>query len=151
MLGVFVQHGSIVPASWHVESASWKGRFSRRSFGDGATGTSWPGPTESEWSSRCFNKVARSRRDLVLVSNWLTGDSKRTFWSGSASSPPGRAIISYGSVQLETAAERYGFQLEAAPRAATRRRALSGTRWRPPRRTSSAPLVGGPGLPDTYR
>lgn len=54
-------------------------------------------------------KLARSRRDLVLVSNWLTGASKRAFFErGRVQSHLG-TIISYGSVQLAMAADGFGF------------------------------------------
>src|SRR6266851_6388415 len=56
-------------------------------------------------------KLARSRRDLVLVSNWLTGPSKRRLLDRGALSHLG-TIIGYGSVQLELAAERYSVPRE---------------------------------------
>jgi glycosyltransferase involved in cell wall biosynthesis len=57
-------------------------------------------------------KLARSRRDLVLVSNWLMGPSKRVYLErGRVQSHLG-TIIGYGSVQLELAAERYGIPAE---------------------------------------
>jgi glycosyltransferase involved in cell wall biosynthesis len=57
-------------------------------------------------------KLARARRDLVLVSNWLMGPSKRVFLErGHVQSHLG-TIIGYGSVQLRLAAERYGIPEE---------------------------------------
>jgi glycosyltransferase involved in cell wall biosynthesis len=54
-------------------------------------------------------KLARSRRDLVLVSNWLMGASKRVFFErGRVQSHLG-TIIGYGSVQLAMAGASYGF------------------------------------------
>ena len=57
-------------------------------------------------------KFARSRRDLVMVSNWLMSDSKRQFFDrGHVQSHIG-TIVGYGSVQLTLAAARYGFSPE---------------------------------------
>ena len=56
-------------------------------------------------------KIARSRRDLVLVSNWLMGPSKRRFLGLGVQSHLG-TIIGYGSVQLELAAEKYSLPRE---------------------------------------
>lgn len=57
-------------------------------------------------------KAARSRRDLVLVSNWLAGPSKRVFLERLRVQSHVGTIIGYGSVQLELAAERYGIPRE---------------------------------------
>ena len=51
-------------------------------------------------------KLTRSRRDLVLVSNWLTGDAKRVFLERFRVQSHLGAIISYSSVQLQIATER---------------------------------------------
>lgn len=56
-------------------------------------------------------KLTRSRRDLVLISNWLMGPSKRRFLDRGVQSHLG-AIIGYGSVQLELAAETYAVPRE---------------------------------------
>lgn len=53
-------------------------------------------------------KVARSRRDLILVSNWLMGPSKRVFLRRARVQSHLGTIIGYGSVQLELAAAAYG-------------------------------------------
>ena len=55
-------------------------------------------------------KFARSRRDLVLVSNWLMGSSKRAFLERFRVQSHLGDIIGYGSVQLELAADRYEIQ-----------------------------------------
>lgn len=55
-------------------------------------------------------KLARSRRDLVLISNWLTGASKRVFFERAHVQSHLNTIVGYGSVQLALAAERYGFE-----------------------------------------
>jgi glycosyltransferase involved in cell wall biosynthesis len=52
-------------------------------------------------------KYARSRRDLVLVSNWLLGPQKRPFLDRGVLSHVG-TIIGFGSVQLDLAAEEFG-------------------------------------------
>ena len=52
-------------------------------------------------------KLARSRRDLVLVSNWIMGASKRAFLDRCHVQSHMGTIVGYGSVQLELAAERY--------------------------------------------
>ena len=57
-------------------------------------------------------KLTRSRRDLVLVSNWLMGDSKRPFLERFRVQSHLGDIIGYGSVQLEMAADRYALRLE---------------------------------------
>jgi glycosyltransferase involved in cell wall biosynthesis len=57
-------------------------------------------------------KLARSRRDLVLVSNWLMGSSKQALLERYHVQSHLGDIIGYGSVQLELAAERYGLQKE---------------------------------------
>jgi glycosyltransferase involved in cell wall biosynthesis len=54
-------------------------------------------------------KLARSRRDLVLVSNWLMGESKRAFFDRVHVQSHLGTIIGFGSVQLDLTAERYGF------------------------------------------
>jgi glycosyltransferase involved in cell wall biosynthesis len=54
-------------------------------------------------------KLTRSRRDLALVSNWLTGDSKRAFFERGHVQTHLGTIVGYGSVQLELAERRYGF------------------------------------------
>ena len=54
-----------------------------------------------------LHKIARSRRDLVLVSNWLAGDAKRIFLERLHVQSHIGAIVSYSSVQLEKGAERY--------------------------------------------
>jgi glycosyltransferase involved in cell wall biosynthesis len=57
-------------------------------------------------------KLTRSRRDLVLISNWLMGESKRAFFDrGRVQSHLG-TIIGFGSVQLDLTAQRYGFPRE---------------------------------------
>ena len=56
-------------------------------------------------------KVARSRRDLVLISNWLMGPSKRRFLDRGVQSHLG-TIIGYGSTQLELAAAEYSIPRE---------------------------------------
>jgi len=53
-------------------------------------------------------KLARSRRDLVLVSNWLMGPSKRRFLGRWHVQSHIGTIVGYGSVQLDLAAETYG-------------------------------------------
>lgn len=57
-------------------------------------------------------KAARSRRDLVIVSNWLAGPSKRVFLERLRVQSHVGTVIGYGSVQLELAAERYGIPRE---------------------------------------
>lgn len=57
-------------------------------------------------------KLTRSRRDLVLVSNWLMGPSKRPFLERAHVQSHLGAIIGYGSVQLELAATRHGLPRE---------------------------------------
>ncbi len=57
-------------------------------------------------------KLGLSRRDLVLVSNWLMGPSKRLFLDRCHVQSHLGTIIGYGSVQLELAADRYGFPPE---------------------------------------
>lgn len=52
-------------------------------------------------------KLARSRKDLVLVSNWLMGSSKRPFLDFARVQTHLGTIIGFGSVQLELAAKRY--------------------------------------------
>jgi glycosyltransferase involved in cell wall biosynthesis len=54
-----------------------------------------------------LHKLARARRDLVVVSNWLAGDAKRIFLDRFRVQSHLGAIISYSSVQLRAAAERY--------------------------------------------
>jgi glycosyltransferase involved in cell wall biosynthesis len=54
-------------------------------------------------------KLARSRRDLVLISNWIMGPSKRVFFDRAHVQSHLDTIVGYGSVQLDMAAERYGF------------------------------------------
>lgn len=56
-------------------------------------------------------KLTRSRRDLVLISNWLMGPSKRRFLDRGVQSHLG-TIIGYGSTQLELAAETYAVPRE---------------------------------------
>lgn len=53
-------------------------------------------------------KLARGRKDLVLVSNWLAGPSKRPFLERLHVQSHLGTIIGYGSKQLEIVAERYG-------------------------------------------
>jgi glycosyltransferase involved in cell wall biosynthesis len=53
-------------------------------------------------------KLARSRRDLVLVSSRLMSRSKRPYLEYLRVQTQIRSIISYSSVQLNLAAERYG-------------------------------------------
>jgi glycosyltransferase involved in cell wall biosynthesis len=53
-------------------------------------------------------KLARSRRDLVLVSSRLMSRSKRPYLEHLHVQTHIRSIISYSSVQLDLAAERYG-------------------------------------------
>jgi glycosyltransferase involved in cell wall biosynthesis len=58
-------------------------------------------------------KLARSRRDLVLVSSRLVGSSSKRFFLGRAHVQSHiREIISYSSVQLELGAEQYGLPRE---------------------------------------
>jgi glycosyltransferase involved in cell wall biosynthesis len=57
-------------------------------------------------------KLARSRRDLVLVSNWLMGASKRAFFERAHVQSHLGTIVGFGSVQLGLAADRYGFAPE---------------------------------------
>ena len=57
-------------------------------------------------------KLARSRRDLVLVSNWLMGPSKRPFLDRFHVQSHIGTIVGYGSVQLELAAERHSLPRE---------------------------------------
>jgi glycosyltransferase involved in cell wall biosynthesis len=57
-------------------------------------------------------KLARSRRDLVVVSNWLTGPSKRVFLDRLHVQPYLGTIIGYGSVQLELAAQHHAIPRE---------------------------------------
>ena len=54
-------------------------------------------------------KLARARRDLVIVSNWLAGPSKRVFFERLRVQSHVGSVIGYGSVQLDLVAERYGF------------------------------------------
>ena len=58
-------------------------------------------------------KLARSRRDLVLVSSRLVGSSSKRFFLGRARVQSHiREIVSYSSVQLELGAEQYGLPRE---------------------------------------
>ena len=57
-------------------------------------------------------KVARSRRDLVLISNWLMGPSKRRFLDRGVQSHLGTIIGNNGSTQLELAAAEYSIPRE---------------------------------------
>jgi glycosyltransferase involved in cell wall biosynthesis len=57
-------------------------------------------------------KLARSRRDLVIVSNWLAGPSKRVFLDRMRVLSHVGSVIGYGSVQLDLVAERYGYPRE---------------------------------------
>jgi glycosyltransferase involved in cell wall biosynthesis len=55
-------------------------------------------------------KLARGRRDVVLVSNWLTGDAKRIFLEKLRVQSHLGSVISYGSAQIDLAVERYGIR-----------------------------------------
>ena len=57
-------------------------------------------------------KLARSRRDLVLVSSRLMSRAKRPYLEYLHVQTHIRSIISYSSVQLDLAAERYGLSTD---------------------------------------
>lgn len=53
-----------------------------------------------------FNKIARVDRDLVLIASWLSGGAKAFMLRTLRVHTQIRAIVSYGSTQLEIAASR---------------------------------------------
>ena len=96
-------------------------------------------------------KLARARRDLVIVSNWLAGPSKRIFLERLRVQSHVGSVIGYGSVQLELVAERYGFPGTGSTSPSSRSTTASGcpTTGRP--RTSSARSAASPATATTER